>query len=348
MLIPWHKGGLIIFRSRIMKYNKIALIFPGQGSQYVGMGKELYDKFKLVKDIYDDASSVLGYDVAEKCFKKPKLGSKFMHRADLDKTIFTQPAVMVTSYACFKVFEEFCRRHSVKLNVSFLAGHSLGEYTALLVSGAFDFRTCVDLVNKRATFITEFSHHYPDAGLMAIVNRGKALDYSEIDKLCKDAQVYVTLVNTKSQIVVGGFKRNLDSMAKQLKKEGMLATHLRVEGPFHTPLMKPAADQFKRELYSSHMAIALKPIIANVTSQAIVDPNHIKDELYEQIFTCVDWRRSVEKMVDNGADLFIEIGPKKVLSNMIKDIDDAVPRLNIEDIESLQSTMRELGTTIKV
>jgi [acyl-carrier-protein] S-malonyltransferase len=183
---------------------------------------------------------------------------------------------------------------------------------------------------------------------MAIVNRGKSLPYSEIDKLCKEAQVYVTLVNTKSQIVVGGFKKNLDDMAKRLKKEGMIATHLKVEGPFHTPLMKPAADKFKGELYSSYMAIALKPVIANVTSQAIVDPNHIKDELYEQIFTCVDWRRSVEKMVDNGADLFIEIGPKKVLSNMIKDIDNAVPRLNIENLESLQSTMKELGATIKI
>jgi [acyl-carrier-protein] S-malonyltransferase len=95
------------------------------------------------------------------------------------------------------------------------------------------------------------------------------------------------------------------------------------------------------------MAIALKPVIANVTSQAIVDPNHIKDELYEQIFTRVDWRRSVEKMIDNGADVFIEIGPKKVLSNMLKDINNAVPRLNVEDLQSLQSTMKELGATIK-
>ena len=330
-----------------MKYNKIALIFPGQGSQYVGMGKEFYDKFKFAKDVYDEASSVLGYDVAEKCFRKPTLGTKFMHKADLDKTIFTQPAVFVASYACYKVFEEFCRRYSVNLNLYFLAGHSLGEYTALVASGALDFSTCVDLVNKRATFITEFSHHYPDAGLMAIVNRGKSLKYSDIDKLCKDAQVYVTLVNTKSQIVVGGFKKNLDNMGKQLKKEGMIATHLKVEGPFHTPLMKPAADKFKKPLYSSYMAIALKPVIANVTSQAIVDPNHIKDELYEQIFTRVDWRRSVEKMIDNGADLFIEIGPKKVLSNMLKDIDNAVPKLNVEDLQSLQSTMKELGATIK-
>jgi [acyl-carrier-protein] S-malonyltransferase len=327
-----------------MKYKKVALIFPGQGSQYVGMGKELYDRFKLVRDTYDEAGSAVGYDMADKCFKKPLIGSKLMHRADLDKTKYTQPAVFVTGYACYTIFEEMCREVGVKCNVAFLAGHSLGEYTALAVAKAMDFRTCMDLVQKRANFITEFSGAYPDAGLMAIVNRGKELEFGMIENMVKDAQVYVTLINTKSQIVVGGFKKNLEELGKRLKKEGLISTVLRVEGPFHSPLMKPAADRFKKELAPKEITIADRPVIANVTSEAIVDPAHIKKELYEQIFTCVNWRRSVEKMIENGTDLFIEIGPKKVLTNMIKDIGSTVPAMNVEDIESLEKTVRELGT----
>jgi [acyl-carrier-protein] S-malonyltransferase len=108
--------------------------------------------------------------------------------------------------------------------------------------------------------------------------------------------------------------------------------------------MKPAAERFKRELLRSHISIAAKPVIANVSKEAIVDPVHIRKELYEQIYTCVDWRRSIEKMIENGADLFIEVGPKKVLSNMIRDIDPSVARLNVEDLGSLESTVKALGT----
>ena len=326
-----------------MKYKKIALVFPGQGSQYVGMGKELHDRFKLVRDIYDEASSVVGYDMAEKCFRKPMIGSKLMHRADLDKTKYTQPAVFVTGYACYKIFEEMCKEVAVHCSPAFLAGHSLGEYTALAVAKAMEFRTCMDLVQKRANFITEFSDAYPDAGLMAIVNRGKELEFRMIEELVKEAQVYVTLINTKSQIVVGGFKKNLEELGRKLKKEGLIPTVLRVEGPFHSPLMKPAADRFKKEVNTSKITIGERPVIANVTTEAIVDPGHIRKELYEQIFTCVNWRRSVEKMIENGADLFIEIGPKKVLTNMIKDIGSPVPTMNVEDVESLERAVKELG-----
>lgn len=143
--------------------------------------------------------------------------------------------------------------------------------------------------------------------------------------------------------MVGGFKKNLGELHKKLKKDGKVATTLKVEGPFHSPLMKPAAEKFKKELDESTIHIASKPVIANVTSEAIVDPNHIRKELYHQIFTSVDWRHSVEKVIDNGADLFIEIGPKTVLSNMIKAIDRSIPRLNVENLDSLRNTLKELS-----
>jgi [acyl-carrier-protein] S-malonyltransferase len=330
-----------------MENKKITMVFPGQGSQYVGMGKELHEKFKIVRDIYNHADQVLGYKISEQCFKKPGFGKKIMHRTVLDKTIFTQPAVLTTSYACYKVLEAKCEERNIDLKVSLLAGHSLGEYTALLISEVIDFETCLKLVAKRAFFMTEVGRGYPGAGLMAIVDKKRNLNYKRICALCKDFELYVTLNNTKKQIVVGGSKKKLAELSKELKKEGKLATMLKVEGPFHTPIMRPAAEKLKKELEKSKFSIGSKPVIANVSTDAIVDPNHIRNELYEQIFKVVDWRGSVEKVIGNGGGLFIEVGPKRVLSNMIKDIDPSTPCLNVEDFESLEKTLNELEKKTK-
>lgn len=325
-----------------MKQKRIIVIFPGQGSQYVGMGKDLYDQFKLVRDIYDEVSQVLGYDMAALCFKKPKFG-KIMHKADLNKTIYTQPAVLTMSYACYRVLEQTCREKGITLDPSLLAGHSLGEYTALLVAEAMDFKTTVKLVNTRATLMTEWGKSYPGAGLMAVVDRGKKLDYNKICDMCKDFGVFITLNNTKSQIVVGGSKKRLSEMGKELKNNGLRSMMLKVEGPFHTPIMKPAADKFRKELEKCEMDIASKPIMANVTSEAIVDPRHIRKELYKQMFNVVDWRGGIERIMSKGENTFIEVGPKRVLSNMIRDIAPKSTRLNMEDMESLEKTVKALS-----
>ncbi|MCF8119771.1 MAG: ACP S-malonyltransferase [Deltaproteobacteria bacterium] len=316
------------------------LIFPGQGSQYVGMGKDFFDEFAVVREVYHQASEVLGYDMAELSFKRHPF-SKFMHRADLNKTIYTQPAVLTMSYACYRVLDETCKERGLDLNVSLLAGHSLGEYTALLVADALDFETSLRLVNRRATLMTEWGKAYPGAGLMAIVKKGEELDQDRICALCKDFGVSITLNNTKSQIVVGGSKRRLSDMADKLKEEGFRSTMLKVEGPFHTPIMRPAADKFNRELKDYEIDFAAKPIMANVTSEAIVDPHHIKEELYQQIFNIVDWRGTIERIITRRHNVFVEVGPKQVLSNMIKDINPAVPRLNVENMESLEKTLKE-------
>ena len=326
-----------------MKYRNIMFVFPGQGSQYVGMGKEFYDEFQEVRDIFDEASSVLGYDLSDLCFKKHSFG-KIMHRAaDLNKTIYTQPAVMTVSYACYRVLEMRCQEEGLRLDPYLLAGHSLGEYTAMLVSGALDLRSTLKLVQKRATYMTESGKAYPNAGLMAIVDRQNELDYNQICTLCKDFGVYVTLNNTKNQIVVGGSKRRLADLAKELKAEGKRSTQLKVEGPFHTPIMKPAANKFQKELKRHKIRIASKPVMANVSAEAIVDPNHLRLELYEQIYKVVNWRGSIEKAIDNGGDLFLEVGPKKVLTNMIRDIHETIPGLNVEDMASLEETIAALS-----
>jgi [acyl-carrier-protein] S-malonyltransferase len=318
------------------------LIFPGQGSQYVGMGKELYDRFPLVRDIFDEASNVLGYDMAELCFEKHMFG-KFIHKAGLNKTLYTQPAVLTVSYACYRILDETCKERGIVLDVSLMAGHSLGEYTALLVGKAMDFKTTLSIVRKRAELMTEWGSSYPDAGLMAVVSRGQPIDNNKICAICKDLGVFITLNNTRSQIVVGGSKKRLSEMGDILKKEGMPSTMLKVEGPFHTPIMKPAADKFRKHLERCDIEIALKPIIANVTTEAIVDPNHIRQELYHQMFNVVNWRGTIERLIRNPDNLFIELGPKQVLTNMIKDIDPSVSRISMEDADSLERTVKKIA-----
>ncbi len=326
-----------------MTYRNIMFVFPGQGSQYVGMGKEFYDEFQEVRDIFDEAGDVLGYDLSDLCFKKHSFG-KIMHRAaDLNKTVYTQPAVMTVNYACYRVLMRRCSEEGIDLNPYLTAGHSLGEYTAILVTGAMDLRTALSLVKKRATYMAESGKAYPNAGLMAIMDKGDELDYDHVCALCKEFGVYVTLNNTKKQVVVGGSKRRLQELAKELKAQGKLSKHLKVEGPYHTPIMKPAAEKLRKELQSYPIRIASKPIMANVSAEAIVDPNHIRTELYEQIYKVVNWRGSIEKAIENGGDLFLEVGPKKVLTNMIRGIHESIPGLNVEDMASLEATIRALA-----
>jgi len=143
-----------------MKYQNIAVVFPGQGSQYIGMGKDFYDQYPFVRNLYEQASEILGYDLSEQCFKKPHLGKKIMHRADLNKTIYTQPAVLTTGYACYQVLLDALKKREVDITFPIMAGHSLGEYTALLISGAIGFKECLELVKKRAVFMTESGKAY--------------------------------------------------------------------------------------------------------------------------------------------------------------------------------------------
>ena len=331
------------------KKSKTTLIFPGQGSQYAGMGKNLYDHFKAVRDIYREAGEVLGYDVGDLCFSKPSAikdsrASADQNGRDLNRTVYTQPAVLTTSYACFSALDESCRKHGIELNISTLAGHSLGEYTALLISGALDFKTCLGLVKKRAAYMSQVGEDGPGSGLMAIISKNGELSHFRIETLCRCYGVHITLNNTKRQIVVGGQRNRLKELARSLKKEALSTAMLNVEGPFHTPIMKAAATKFKKELEKSNISLAARPVVANVTKEAIMDPVHIKTELYEQIFKAVDWKGSMEKIIGDGADTFIEVGPKRVLTRMLRDIDHSVRSLNVEDMASLGKTLEVIAS----
>jgi [acyl-carrier-protein] S-malonyltransferase len=323
------------------KQKKVTLLFPGQGSQYPGMGKEFHENFQSVQGLYRRASEVVGYSMEELCFRKSN-GNGNGNSHALNRTVFTQPAVFTTGYACYQAFRETCVSAGLEVDVSMVAGHSLGEYTALVVAGAMDFETGLALVQRRADYMTEVGRDAAEAGLMAIVNRNGGLDFHEIWSLCKRFQVHITLNNTRRQIVVGGPKEKLTEMAQAMNGADTRTTMLNVEGPFHTPLMKPAADMLLSDLEKCRMSIASRPVISNVSTQAIVDPGHIKQELYDQIFQVVDWRHAMEKAVEKGSDVFIEIGPKKVLTNMLRDIDPTVSSANVDTMESLGSTIGQL------
>lgn len=325
-----------------MKYRVITLLFPGQGSQHVGMGKEIHDVFPSARGVFEKADRVLGYPLSETCFQEPPKDPGVVIR-DINKTIYTQPTVFTTGYACFSALVDACAERAIPFDFKYVAGHSLGEYTALVAAGAIDFASCLLLVKERAAHMTEVGKTFPEAGLMAVVDRRADLDYALIESLCEKHGLYITLKNTKRQLVVGGLNNRLAEMAQELKKLGKMTTVLKVEGPFHTPMMKPAADRLKERLDRTDFTRARREIIANVSAEPLLEAEAIRDELYGQIFKVVNWRGSIEKAAALGTDLFIEIGPKKVLSNMLKDIVPDIRQINVEDKASLENALALLS-----
>ncbi len=361
-----------------MKYQKIVLVFPGQGSQYEGMGKDLYNRFNVAKEVYKQASDILGYDIAKLCFEEHKLTKyepnfdqtirrltknrvrlhvdegikRWIQRATrpiLHQTIYTQPAVLATSYACYKALEEICNQSEIELKPFLVAGHSLGEYTALVAAGAMNFETALKLVDERAFCMADTARWLKRYKLMIVLNK-KEINFDNISNLCMEYGSCLSLVNSPKQAVVGGPKRGLIAISRKLKKEGYFTRFIDLEGPFHTLPMQPAAKRFNLELkkrdgesYVYPIKLPAIPIIANVTAEAIVDPDRIRQELYEQIYKLVNWKGSVEKAIEQEVDLFIEIGPRKILSGLIRDTNPQAKILNVEDTMSLEETVKELS-----
>jgi [acyl-carrier-protein] S-malonyltransferase len=301
---------------------KIAYVFPGQGSQKVGMGKDLFDKFDTAKAVFQEADKVLGIPLTKLCFEGPE--------EELRQTINAQPALVTMSYACYKAAQSVAGNTSIPVP-SFYAGHSLGEYTALIFAGVLDFPTTLKLARERGRLMFEAGQKVP--GSMAAI---MGLDESIVNLICQESGTCLANINCPGQLVISGSKENIQKAITLAQAKGASrAMPLQVSGAFHSPLMKPAAEGLSAVIEKTKFNNAATPVIANTSALPILDSEVIKLELINQVCTSVQWQKSVEYMVKNGANTFIEIGSGKVLAGLIKRIDKNVKILNIGETAEL-------------
>jgi len=305
-----------------------SVIFPGQGSQMVGMGKEFYDKFDHVKDLFKEADEILNFSISKLILEGPK--------EELDLTANTQPAIFLISYSIFNVIK---KEFNIDLNkAKYFAGHSLGEYSALSCAGYLNFQDTLRILRIRGDAMQN-SVPKGEGGMVAVLGSTVAL----IEKMLKDNEqnlkAQIANDNSEGQIVLSGKMDDLDKLILVLKENTIKNIKLPVSAPFHCSLMNKATDIMNEELNKLIFNHGENKLISNVTAKEISSTEELKELLIKQIENRVRWRESVINMIDNDVDHFIEIGPGKVLSGLVKRINREVKINTINnqgDIESLK------------
>ncbi|MEK8213531.1 MULTISPECIES: ACP S-malonyltransferase [unclassified Paenibacillus] len=303
---------------------KIAFVFPGQGAQAVGMGKDVYDALPDSRAVFEKGDEVLGFPLSKLVFEGPD--------SELKQTVNTQPALVTTSVA----YLEALNKHGLKPD--YVAGHSLGEYSALVASGVLSYEDAVSLVRLRGRFMEEA---VPGGqGAMAAV---LGAEREALAELCNNISaegnpVELANVNCPGQIVVSGSLEGVNAVVQRVKEAGgKRAIPLEVSGPFHSSLMKEAAERLAAELKGVNFNAPSVPVIANVTASPVTDPEEIRRLLVRQVFSPVLWQDSIEWLIAAGVDTFVEIGSGSVLAGLIRKIDKNVKVININSLESIQT-----------
>lgn len=304
---------------------KIAFIFSGQGAQYPGMGKDLYENFEVSKEVFKTSNAALGFDVTKLCFEGPQ--------EELNKTENTQPSVLTVSIAALRALEE----RGIHADVT--AGLSLGEYSALVCSGVFKFEDAVRLVKKRGRFMQEAVP--AGIGAMAAI---LGLDIEKVKEACIKASeigiVEGANFNCPGQIVIAGEVKAVEKAAEICKELGAKrAIMLPVSAPFHTSMLAPAGEKLAEELKNIDLVKMNIPVITNVTGEYIEDISQVKEILKTQLKSSVMWEDTIKNMIKDGVDTFIEIGPGKTLCGFVKKIDKSLKIANVEDLASLENAV---------
>lgn len=280
---------------------KIAYLFPGQGSQYIGMGKDLIERYASARAVFETADQVLGFPFSVLILHGEK--------EELKQTVNAQPALLTMSIACL----EAAREAGVLPEAEFAAGHSLGEYAALVAAGAMTFETGLRLARERGRLMYEAGLKEP--GAMAAVI---ALDYDGIKEVCEETGAYIANLNCPGQIVISGSPEAIMKARKDAREKGAkLVLPLQVSGAFHSPMIASAAEGLAPRIREADIQDPQIPVIGNTAAQRITSADAVRQELIDQVCSCVRWEDSIRQMLDQGADTFYEIGPGEVLKGLL-------------------------------
>jgi [acyl-carrier-protein] S-malonyltransferase len=308
---------------------KLAFLFPGQGSQYCGMGRDLTEAFAEARQVFDQANAALGFSMADMCYTASL--------EELKQTENTQPAILTVSVAAYRALE------SRGVKPDFVAGHSLGEYSALVGAGGLDFSSAVKLVRARGRYMQEAVP--AGEGAMAAI---LGLPPAEVLEICKKAAdnevVSPANLNSPEQTVISGnaaaVKRAVEIASQSGAKRAVI---LPVSAPFHCALMAPAQKRLEHDLRAANFTALKIPLITNVDAEAITTADEAREALIRQVTAPVRWLDSVHEMIESGVTIFVEVGPGKVLSGLMRQIDRSVRSLNVEDAASLRATIDKIA-----